>query len=209
MKRIFFSLILLLSTHFVWAESASNALAKQLSQVVIFSSHFKQEVLDEKGVILQQSFGEMQFHRPSLFYWHVTSPDNQTMWFRNNTWIVYDPDLSQATIKKIPSENDPSLIFLKLLTGDAHHALESFTVDVKDEKFFLKPKSMDKDALLMGVVLELTSDGAIREIQYKTTLGQRTRVTFDHVQVNKRLSRDQEALFSPSFPKGTDFVNAE
>ena len=209
MKRIFFLLILLLNFQLALAGSASDSLAKQLSSVITFSSHFKQEVLDEKGVVLQQSFGEMQFHRPSLFYWRVISPDAQTMWFQNNTWIVYDLELAQATIKKIPSKNDPSLIFLKLLTGNAHHALQSFSVDFNEGKFFLKPKSIDQDALLIGVVLELSSEGAVREIEYKTTLGQRTKVTFDHAQVNKRFSHDQEALFSPSFAKGTDFVNVK
>lgn len=191
----------------VWAdERASTALAKQLSRVVTFSSDFTQAVLDENGKILQQSFGKVQFNRPSLFYWHVLSPASQIIWYRNQELIVYDPELSQAIIKKVYATNDPSLLPLLLLTGDAQQVLKNFSVVVKSQRYFLTPKSVDKNSLLLGVALELTAEGAVREIQYQTTLGQRTKVSFDHVQVNKQLDR---ARFFEPLPKGTDLVHAE
>jgi outer membrane lipoprotein carrier protein len=205
-KRIFFVLILIFNSHLVFAESASDSLAKQLSRVVTFSSDFTQEVLGDKDEVLQHSVGKMQFNRPSLFYWHVVSPSPQTMWYRNSTLIVYDPELAQATSKKVYSTKDPSLLPLMLLTGDAALVLKNFSVEFVEKKYILKPISDGKDTLLIGVILILNSDGAIREIQYQTTLGQKTKITFEHVTVNKKL--DQAIFFDP-LPVDTDIVHVE
>ncbi len=206
MKRLFFLFTLLFNFHLAYAESASDSLAKQLSHVITFSSDFTQEVLGEKDEVLQHSVGKMQFNRPSLFYWHVVSPSPQTMWYRNNTLIVYDPELAQATSKKVYSKKDPSLLPLMLLTGDAASVLKNFSVEFIEQRYILKPKSAEKDALLIGVILELNLDGAVREIQYQTTLGQKTKITFEHVNVNKKLD---QAIFFEQLPKGTDIVNVE
>ncbi len=206
MKRQFFFLVLIFNFHLAFAESASDSLAKQLSHVVTFSSDFTQEVLGEKGEVLQHSVGSMQFNRPSLFYWHVVSPSPQTMWYRNNTLIVYDPELAQATSKKVYSKKDPSLLPLMLLTGDAASVLKNFSVEFVDKKYILKPIPDEKDTLLIGVILMLNSDGAVREIQYQTTLGQKTKITFEHVNVNKKLDK---AIFFEPLPKDTDIVHVE
>ncbi len=206
MKRQFFFLVLIFNFHLAFAESPSDSLAKQLSHVVTFSSDFTQEVLGEKDEVLQHSVGSMQFNRPSLFYWHVVSPSPQTMWYRNNTLIVYDPELAQATLKKVYSKKDPSLLPLMLLTGDAASVLKNFSVEFVDKKYILKPIPDEKDTLLIGVILMLNSDGAVREIQYQTTLGQKTKITFEHVIVNKKLD---QAIFFEQLPKDTDIVHVE
>lgn len=206
MKRMLFALMMFLSIANVWAESASDVLANDLNKVVTFSSDFKQQVLDENDHVLQASQGEMQFHRPLLFYWHVTSSNPQTIWYRNNQLIVYDQRLQQATLKKVYSKNDPNLLPLMLLTGDAADVLKHFSVTMNNNAFILKPVEKNASDLLVLVMLQLADDGSVKEIQYQTTLGQRTNITFYHAQVNQSLD---QALFFEALPKGTDIINVD
>lgn len=212
MKRLFLVLILMLNTHLVLAEpAASESLARQLKRVHTFSSDFIQEVLSEKEVVVQRSTGKMQFdrsyHGHALFYWHVISPTMSTMYYRDNTLIFYDPDLSQATIKKV-NYKDPSMFPLLLLTGDPSEVLSHFSVVLTSgQHYILKPKSTDKDELLLGVGLDLTPEGAVQKIQYQTTLGPRTQIMFNHESINKTLH--EQALFFEKLPPDTDRVYAE
>jgi chaperone LolA len=206
MKRLIFAVIFLVSVPFAWADSASDLLANKLNKVVTFASDFKQKVLDEKGNVLQQSAGEMQFNRPLLFYWHISSSNPQTIWYRKSELIVYDERLRQATLKKVYSKNDPNLLPLMLLTGNATEVLKHFTVTVKQDAFVLNPVEKDKNELLVGVMLQLADDGSVKEIQYQTTLDQRTQINFFHTQVNKPLN---QKLFFQILPTDTDVVNVE
>lgn len=205
-KKLFFLFVLMVSASFAWANEADkSSLITQLNHVKLFSSEFNQDVLDESGRVLQHSSGKMQFVRPALFYWNVTSPNPQTIWYRNKTLIVFDPELMQATIKKIQAKNDPSMLPVMLLTGDAALALKEFNVGFYKQKYVLTPKSKEGERLLIRLVLELnSSNGAIQEIQYQTVLGQMTKITFSDVSVNHALD---QTLFSQQLPSGTDKVD--
>ena len=212
MKRLLFflNLTLMFNVQLVFAESTSDSLVRQLTSVKTFSSDFVQEVLGDKEVVVQRAVGKMQFNRScygqALFYWQVISPSISTMYFRDNSIIIYDPDLGQATVKKV-NYNDPAVLPLLLLTGDSTKILNHFSVTSKDGRhYILQPKSKDKDTLLLGVILDITSEGAVQKIQYQTTLGPRTQITFNHEKINQPLKR---AIFFEKLPKGTDFVHVE
>ncbi|MES2204106.1 MAG: outer membrane lipoprotein chaperone LolA [Pseudomonadota bacterium] len=210
MKRFLLFLMLILSSPLVLAESDSESLARQLKSVHTFSSDFIQEVLDDKNVVVQRSAGSMQFDRAyrnqALFYWKVNSPSTSIMYFRDGKIIFYDPELSQATIKKV-NYKDPSMLPLMLLTGDPTQVLNNFLVTSKSkQRFMLQPKSNDKDAILLGVILDLTSEGAIQHIQYQLAMGSITHISFGNVRINQPL---QHALFFEKFPKDTDFVEVK
>ena len=212
MKRLFFflNLILMFNVQLVFAEPASESLARQLKSVHTFSSDFIQEVLGDKEVVVQRAVGKMQFdrsyHNQALFYWQVISPSASTMYFRDGMLIIYDPDLNQATIKKV-NYKDPNVLPLMLLTGDSSKVLNNFSVTSSDKRHYtLQPKSKDKDTLLLGVILDITSEGAVQKIQYQTTLGPRTQIIFSHEKINQKLN---SALFFEKLAPGTDFVRVE
>ncbi len=210
MKKLFFLLVLMFNAQLAFAESASESLARQLKNVNTFSSDFIQEVLGDKEVVVQRAVGKMQFnrsyHNQALFYWQVVSPNASTMYFRDNTIIIYDPELSQATLKKV-NYKDPNMLPLLLLTGDSTKVLNNFSVTSSDKHhYILQPKSKDKDTLLLGVILDITSEGAVQKIQYQTTLGPRTQIIFSHEKINQKLN---SALFFEKLSPGTDFVHVE
>lgn len=210
MKRLFFLLLLVFNAQGALAETASESLAKQLKSVCAFSSDFTQEVLGEKDIVVQRAVGHMQFdrchHSQGLFYWRVISPNASTMYFRDRNVIYLDQDLNQATLQKV-NYQDPKMLPLMLLIGDANSVLNHFFVTSKDQRhYLLRPKLKNKDDLLLGVVLDFNSKGAIEKIQYQTNLGPKTQITFDHGRVNEAI---KEALFFEALPKGTDIVNVE
>lgn len=210
MKRLFFLFVVLFNLHSVCAATASESLERYLKSICTFSSDFTQEVLGDKEVVVQRTDGKMQFdrcrHQQALFYWRVISPNPSTMYLRENRITFFDADLGQATLKKVDYQ-DPNMLPLMLLAGDSNKVLNNFLVTSKDNQhFILQPKVKDKEAVLLGVVLDLTSEGAIQKIQYQTTLGPRTQINFFNVHINQKL---KEALFFERLPKDTDFVNAE
>ena len=147
----------------------------------------------------------MQFNRPLLFYWHTDSPHPQTLWYRKHELIIYDQRLQQATIKKISTTTDPNLLPLMLLTGNAVQVLQHFTVTETNGDYTLKPISHDS-GLLIGVLLKITPQGSIQEIEYQTSLGQKTIINFNHADVNKPLN---QSLFFERIPTGVDIVGVE
>lgn len=212
MKKILLIFVLFLGVQSLYAEStAADLLAKKLESVRAFSANFVQEVHDDKGKVVQHSEGVMQMTRSTpyqqaLFYWHVLSPSISTMYFRDGKIIIYDPELSQATLKKV-DYNDPSMLPLMLLTGDPSQVLDNFSVTLKNKRrFMLQPKAKDKDAVLLGVVLSLSSEGAVNNIQYQLAVGSKTIVAFGNVKVNQPLKK---ALFFESLPKDTDYVEVK
>lgn len=184
-QKIFFSFLLIPSCFA--ATSPAETLATQLEKIKTFSAHFEQTVSDEKGRLLQETTGEMQFIRPSQFHWQTMSPSQQTICYDNQQIISYDPELEQAIIKKSLSNNDPSLLPLMLLTGDARQALKNFSVSEENQRYVLKPKLMNDDAILVKVELFLDKSGAAQEIRYTTRLNQATTILFKQEHVNQKL----------------------
>lgn len=205
MKRLMWVIFLLCNIQFAWANSASESLIAKLNYTKTFSSQFDQKVLDEHGRVLQHSTGEMQYSKnPALFYWNVLSPEAQKMWFRDNQFIVLDLELSQATIKKMSSQKDPSMLPVLLLTGDSSKALKNFSVEWVSHKYILKPLAHDDNALLKRVVLAIDEkSNAVQEIQYQTSLGQMTKITFIGAKVNKPLNTQ---LFYQPLSKNIDVI---
>lgn len=206
MKRYFIFLFLCIYCVFSYAEKIEEDLAKELNKVASFSSQFEQTVSDGEGRILQTLQGEIQFQRPLLFYWKVKSSDSQIMWVRNHEIIIYDSRLKQATIRKISSFNDPSLLPLMLLAGDTKEVLRHFLVKKDQGLYKLKPIDKSTHQLLTGVILELGKNGFIQSISYETNLGQMTKIVFTKANVNGSLN---QTLFFQPLPLGTDIIQVD
>lgn len=192
---------------FIFAQTdARQTLVKQLNYTQTFSSRFEQKVLDESGQVLQKSSGELWFKKnPALFYWNVLSPAPQKMWYRNNQFIMLDVQLEQATIKKVSDTNDPNLLPVMLLAGNADKALQNFSVEKINDSYILTPSKKSKLAneLLIRLVLELDKQGVVKNIRFQTTLGQMTDIAFVDAKVNQALN---SLLFYQALPKGVDIV---
>ncbi|MEB0203898.1 outer membrane lipoprotein chaperone LolA [Pseudomonas sp. CCC3.1] len=179
---------------------------KRLGQLLgasnTITARFSQLTQDGSGTQLQETAGEMSVKRPGLFYWHTDAPNEQTMISDGQKVTLWDPDLEQATIKKLDQRltQTPAL----LLSGDVSKISESFDItskqagDVMD--FTLKPKT--KDTLFDSLRLSFRG-GKINDMQLIDSVGQRTNILFNGVKVNEDIPASK---FKFDIPKGADVI---
>ncbi|MFJ7883336.1 outer membrane lipoprotein chaperone LolA [Pseudomonas sp. NPDC096917] len=179
---------------------------KRLGQLLgasnTITARFSQLTQDGSGTQLQETAGEMSVKRPGLFYWHTDAPNEQTMISDGQKVTLWDPDLEQATIKKLDQRltQTPAL----LLSGDVSKISESFdiTSDSAGEvmNFTLKPKT--KDTLFDSLRLSFRG-GKINDMQLVDSVGQRTNILFNGVKVNEDIPASK---FKFDIPKGADVI---
>ena len=177
-------------------------LGQLLGQSNTITARFSQLTLDGSGTQLQETAGEMSVKRPGLFYWHTDAPNEQTMISDVQKVTLWDPDLEQATIKKLDQRltQTPAL----LLSGDVSKIEQSYDVTSKEQgevmDFILKPKT--KDTLFDSLRLSFRN-GKINEMQLIDSVGQRTNILFNGVKVNEDVPASK---FKFDVPKGADVI---
>ncbi len=115
---------------------------------------------------------------------------------------LWDPDLEQATIKKLdPRLNQTPAL---LLSGDVSKINDSFEITSKQTsnviEFTLKPKS--KDTLFDSLHLSF-GNGVINNMRLIDSVGQRTDILFSGVKANEPVPA---STFKFDIPKGADVI---
>ncbi|NWA81696.1 MULTISPECIES: outer membrane lipoprotein chaperone LolA [Pseudomonas] len=189
-----------LSAH---ADPASvKSLTNLLDQSKTLTARFSQLTLDGGGTQLQETAGEMAVQRPGLFYWKTDAPNEQTIVSDGQKVTLWDPDLEQATIKKLdPRLNQTPAL---LLSGDVSKISDSFDITSKQTsnviEFTLKPKS--KDTLFDSLQLSF-GNGVINNMRLIDSVGQRTDILFSAVKANGVVDASK---FKFVIPKGADVI---
>lgn len=184
------------------AQPDVQSLTNLLEKSKTLTANFSQLTLDGGGTQLQETAGEMALQRPGLFYWHTNAPQEQTMVSDGQKVTLWDPDLEQATIKKLDQRltQTPAL----LLSGDVSKISESFDITSKQAggviDFTLKPKT--KDTLFDSLSLSFRN-GVINNMRLVDSVGQRTDILFSGVKANEPIPA---AKFKFDIPKGADVI---
>ena len=166
---------------------------------------FSQTIYDNRGKVMQHSYGHMALQRPDKFRWQVTKPIAQLIIANQSRLWIYDPDLEQVTIRSLgkTAGETPALLLSHVNT-----ALDNdFTVNQMQNPapgwrwFTLIPKSGDSmfASVQMGFM-----NGQIHEMHLKDHLGHLTVVEYQHIQMNSDLS---SSLFTFTPPKNVDVIN--
>jgi len=74
---------------------AFNASAKTAT------ARFEQQVFDRTGKAVEKASGTFAFQRPGKFRWVYDKPNKQVLVGDGTKLWIYDPDLSQVTVKRI------------------------------------------------------------------------------------------------------------
>ncbi|MGY2288416.1 outer membrane lipoprotein chaperone LolA [Pseudomonas sp. SDO528_S397] len=189
-----------LSAH---ADPASVAsLTNLLEQSKTLNARFSQLTLDASGAHLQETAGEMAVQRPGYFYWKTDAPADQTIVSDGKNVTLWDPDLEQATIKKLdPRLNQTPAL---LLSGDVSKISDNFEITSKQQSdvidFTLKPKA--RDTLFDSLRLSFRK-GVINDMQLVDSVGQRTNILFSGVKANEPIPASR---FKFDIPKGADVI---
>ncbi|CAK15032.1 outer membrane lipoprotein chaperone LolA [Pseudomonas entomophila] len=177
-------------------------LTQLLEKSQTITARFSQLTLDASGTSLQEANGEMAVKRPGLFYWHTDAPQEQVVVSDGQKVTLWDPDLEQATIKKLDVRlsQTPAL----LLSGDVSKISQSFDISSKEQgevtDFTLKPKT--KDTLFDSLRVSFRK-GLINDMQLVDSVGQRTNILFNGVKANEAIPASK---FKFDVPKGADVI---
>ncbi len=192
-----------LSSASVFAAEADVArLTQLLNNSKTIEAGFSQLTLDAGGTQLQETTGQMAVQRPGLFYWHTDAPQEQVVVSDGAKVTLWDPDLEQATIKKLDQRltQTPAL----LLSGDVSKISQSFDITSKEQgevmDFVLKPKT--KDTLFDSLSLSFRK-GLVNNMRLIDSVGQRTDILFNGVKVNQPVPASK---FQFDVPKGADVI---
>ena len=118
------------STSIVWADlmpPQCSSLSAKLAKGRSWEGTFTQEVLDERGTILNAFSGYLKLKRPNFFWWEILEPYQQLYLWQGKKLIIYEPDLEQVII-----HNDFELkaegLAMQLLLSEPEDIEEHFKV---------------------------------------------------------------------------------
>ncbi|AIR91333.1 outer membrane lipoprotein chaperone LolA [Pseudomonas cremoricolorata] len=201
-RMLLVSALTVASVPAIAGEKDVSRLTQLLEKSQTIDASFSQLTLDASGTSLQETTGKMTVKRPGLFYWHTDAPQEQVVVSDGKKVTLWDPDLEQATIKKLDVRlnQTPAL----LLSGDVSKISQSFDITSKEEgevmDFTLKPKT--KDTLFDSLRVSFRK-GLINDMQLIDSVGQRTNILFNGVKVNQPVAADR---FVFNVPKGADVI---
>ncbi|QAX81796.1 outer membrane lipoprotein chaperone LolA [Candidatus Pseudomonas adelgestsugas] len=196
--RMFLLSVLVVTAVSAHADLASVAsLSNLLEKSKTITACFSQLTLDASGTSLQQTKGEIVVQRYGLLYWHTEGKAEQTIVYDGQKVMLWDPDLEQATIKKLDSRlnQTPAL----LLYGGVSKIKDSFDITSKQTsnviEFTLTPKS--KDTLFDSVQLSF-NNGVINNMRLIDSVGHFTDILFSNVKVNGAIDASKLNFIIPN-----------
>ncbi|QBF26217.1 outer membrane lipoprotein chaperone LolA [Pseudomonas tructae] len=202
-RMLLVSAMALSSASAIAAEADVARLTQLLEKSKTIEARFSQLTLDGTGTQLQETTGQMAVQRPGLFYWHTDAPAEQVVVSDGKNVTLWDPDLEQATIKKLDQRltETPAL----LLSGDVSKISQSFDITSKEQgevmDFTLKPKT--RDTLFDSLRLSFRR-GLVNDMQLIDSVGQRTNILFTGVKANENIPASK---FKFDIPKGADVIS--
>ena len=185
------------------ADPASVASLKNLlDKSQTLTARFSQLTLDAGGTQLQETAGEMAVQRPGLFYWHTEGKAEQTIVSDGQKVTLWDPDLEQATIKKLdPRLNQTPAL---LLSGDVSKSTTASTSPPsRPATSSSSPSSQNPRTRCLTTLSLSFGNGVINNMRLVDSVGQRTDILFSGVKANQPVPASK---FKFDIPKGADVI---
>lgn len=204
MKQIkfLFTFLLCMSYSAAFADVSRDMLEEFLNNTTSMKAKFQQQLVDNKGILLQESAGIFILKRPGKFQWDYQLPYPQQIVSNGNKIWIYDSELEQVSIRK----------YEQVLTGapvillDQRKKLDAdFNVSEKglvrgQYWVVLTPKTADNEFKQIEVGMQRN---VLRTMKLKDNFEQTTIIEFDNLELNPELDNK---IFEFVVPKGTDVV---
>jgi len=184
-------------------ENAGNRLNSLLAKFDSFSADFDQVSGSEDTRRMENSRGTLLLAKPNKFRWVAKEPFAQKLISDGDTLWIYDPDLEQATRRKV-AESDTGVPAL-ILNGQIEQLQAQYRIRVLQEKgsnrlFELLP--IHYGAVFTRIRL-LFTEGLIEELQMEDSLGRKPSILFNIQKLNPDFSAES-FMFVP--PEGRDVI---
>jgi chaperone LolA len=174
-----------------------------LTGVTTLRADFRQQVVDSRQQVVEDSAGQVLMQRPGRFRWDYRQPYARVIVADGTKLWLYEADLEQVIIRQLAEGigDTPAA----LLTGK-QDVLERFNVGKSWQAdglqwVALAPKAADADF----AAVRLGFDGTkLVNLQLDDRLGQQTRLEFSRVEINPRLD---DKSFHFDIPPGADVID--
>lgn len=164
---------------------------------------FEQQVFDPNEQLSEASSGRIALATPRQFRWEYAQPFPQLIVADGKRVWIFDPDLEQVSVRQQSQEEQQSPLAALIDPGELER---QFTVADAGERdgmqwLVLHPRQAE-DAQINEAWLAF-ADGALRRMELRDTLGQRTVIAFSAWRRNPALATDT-FRFTP--PEGADVI---
>jgi len=172
-------------------------LSERLSAFDQLSGTFTQQLISEKGEILEESAGSFALLRPGFLRWHIERPEEQLLMVSGDSLWHYDVELETATQRRI-APGDPTSP-LTILGGDPDTLAGFYAVSLPQaDRFLLKPQFADADFVAVVLAFE---NGMPTGLEIEDRMGRTARINLSLDTPTSRLS-PADFVFDP--PAGVD-----
>lgn len=207
MKAVFIPLIAMMFSTAAVAEEAASLLAQKLSLHQRFTAEFQQYTLSDGNRREEMSSGLIWIEHPDRIRWETTEPFPQLIIGDGNTLWIYDPDLEQATRRRLSPDyafTPASVLGASQETLNQRFEISQIDTGANDALFELRPKETER-AEFERLRL-LFSQQVLSEILIQDTLGQRSLIMLDKVNFPSAIPSSR---FTFELPAGTDLIEAD
>lgn len=182
------------------ADDARSVIAWFAEELECFESNFTQQLLDERGRVLESSSGIVQFALPNQYRWHYQEPYEQIIVGDGEFLWVYDVDLWQVSRK--PQDEAPNALqyLLQPEMLDQDHTLS--TTPRQDGGYEVVVVPLDAEAGFDELRFVLHGEH-LQSIHLTDALGQISKLNFQQPRRNPDLA-DELFQFQP--PEHVDVI---
>ena len=166
---------------------------------------FTQQVFDANGKLKESSSGRVALSTPRLFRWEYVTPYTQLIVADGKKVWVYDPDLSQVTVRAQGAEEQNSPLATLIDPGTLDREFKvSEAGKIDGLHWLLLTPKQPADASFQSARLGFDAAG-LAKMQVIDALGQRTEINFSGWKKNPGFAK---GTFSYVPGKGVDVVDA-
>ncbi len=165
-------------------------------------SQFKQTVLDKSGRKVQEVSGVMQLLRPGRFRWDYQKPYVQLIIGDGKKVWLYDPELSQVTVRTLDKILGSSPAALLAGNLEVEKIFDLKDIGKQNDLEWVEATPKDKDGGFEKVLLGFKGE-QLAEMELHDNFNQTTVVEFINLERNPKLS-PKAFNFKP--PAGVDVV---
>lgn len=168
-------------------------------------AQFRQTVLDQQHRKVQEVTGVMQLLRPGKFRWDYHKPYVQIVVGDGKKVWLYDPELSQVTVRSLDKVLGSSPAALLAGSRDIEKTFDLKEDVRQDQLDWVAVTPKDQDSGFERMFLGFKGD-QLQEMELHDNFGQTTVIEFSKLERNPKLNA-QAFRFIP--PKGVDVVGDE
>lgn len=163
-----------------------------------------------KSSAVRSASGSFWLAKPGLLRWEVTKPYPQIQVLNTKEFWIFDPELSQATVRPVSAANLTGLAGLLLstntLTREELSARYTFTEQpARDKLSWVRVVPRQLEPALTQLLVGMDADGLLNRFEITDGLGQVTQISLSRVMKNVSID-DSRFQFAP--PAGVSVLRA-